>query len=279
MHQRAFGHVGPVAAVGLGTWKMERDDRASAIAALRRGLDLGLCHIDTAELYGSGHVEELVGEAIAGRRNEVFLVSKVVPEHATYDGTLRACDNSLRRLRTDRLDCYLLHWPGSHPLSETVRAFQDLEAAGKIRSWGVSNFDVGDLKAALAAAGSGRIACDQVLYHLDERSVEREVLPWCARHGAALVSYSPFGAGSFPSERTARGRVLGEVARDRGVTPRQVALAFLLRNPGVFVIPKAARVAHVEEIAATGALALGAEDIARIDAVFACPPAGLLPML
>jgi diketogulonate reductase-like aldo/keto reductase len=257
---------------------MERDDRTQAIAALRRGLDLGLAHVDTAELYGSGVVEELVGEAIAGRRDELFLVSKVVPEHATYEGTLRACDKSLRRLRTDRLDCYLLHWPGRHPLAETIRAFEQLRRDKKILSWGVSNFDVAELDAALEIAGPGRIACNQVLYHLNERSVERAVLPWCAKHGVALVAYSPLGAGSFPSERTARGRLLAEVARARGATPRQVALAFLLRHPAVLTIPKAARVAHVEEIAGAADLVLADDEVRRIEVAFPRADSGSLPM-
>jgi diketogulonate reductase-like aldo/keto reductase len=279
MHRRAFGHTGKVPSIGQGTWKMERDDRAEAIAALRRGLDLGLTHVDTAELYGSGHVEELVGEAIAGRRDEVFLVSKVVPEHATYEGTLRACDKSLRRLRTDRLDCYLLHWPGSHALAETIRAFEELERVEKIRSWGVSNFDVAELDAALAIAGPGRIACNQVLYHLNERGVERAVLPWCADHGVALVAYSPFGAGSFPSERSARGRVLAEIARGRGSTPHQVALAFLLRFSVVLTIPKAARVAHVEEIAGADGVVLTDPEVRQIEAAFPRSDSSSLPML
>jgi diketogulonate reductase-like aldo/keto reductase len=279
MRKRAFGRAGAVPAIGQGTWKMERDDRAGAIAALRRGLDLGLTHVDTAELYGSGHVEDLVGEAIAGRRAEVFLVSKVVPNHASYDGTLKACDKSLRRLRTDHLDCYLLHWPGSHPLAETIRAFEHLERAGKIRSWGVSNFDVAELDEALAIAGPGRIACNQVLYHLDERAVEHRVLPWCVGHGPALVAYSPFGAGSFPTERTPGGRVLADVARERGATPHQVALAFLLRDPHVLAIPKAARVAHVEDIAGAGDLVLTDAEIRVIDAAFPRAEARSLPTL
>jgi phosphate ABC transporter phosphate-binding protein len=210
---------------------MENDDRVRAIAALRRGLELGMSHIDTAELYGSGEVEKLVGEAIAGRRDEVFLVSKVMPQHATYEGTLRACESSLRRLRTDRLDVYLLHWPGSHPLADTIRAFEELVHRGKIRSWGVSNFDVADLEEALAIAGPDRIACNQVLYHLEERAIERQVLPWCAKHGVALVGYSPFAEGRFPSPKSARGRVLDEVGRACGATAHGVALAFLLRHP------------------------------------------------
>jgi diketogulonate reductase-like aldo/keto reductase len=202
----------------------------------------------------------------------VFLVSKVVPEHASYEGTLRACEKSLRRLGTDRLDCYLLHWPGRHPLKETIRAFEELERQGKIRSWGVSNFDVGDLDEALSiAGGSGtacRIACNQVLYHLGERGVEAGVLPWCARHSVALVAYSPFGAGRFPSPASPGGRVLAEVGRPRGATPHQVALAFLARDRNVVTIPKAARVAHVEDVAGAGDLVLTAADIQRIDAAF-----------
>jgi diketogulonate reductase-like aldo/keto reductase len=258
---------------------MERDDRTQAIAALRRGLDLGLTHIDTAELYGSGDVEELVGDAIAGRRDQVYLVSKVVPDHATFQGTLRACDKSLRRLRTDRLDCYLLHWPGSHPLAETIRAFEQLAQDGKIRSWGLSNFDVADLDEALAIAGPGRITQNQVLYNLNQRAVEQAVLPWCVRHDVALVAYSPFGAGDFPSERTARGHVLAEVARERGATSHQVALAFLLRHGGVFTIPKAARVEHVDDVARAGELVLTGDEILRLEAAFPRSESGSLPML
>jgi diketogulonate reductase-like aldo/keto reductase len=279
MRQRAFGHAGKVPVIGQGTWKMERDDRAGAIAALRRGVDLGLTHIDTAELYGAGDVEKLVAEAIAGRRDDVFLVSKVVPEHATYEGTLRACETSLRRLRTDRLDCYLLHWPGPHPLVDTIRAFEHLEQSGKIRSWGVSNFDVAELDEAIAIAGPGRIACNQVLYHLNERSVERAVLPWCSRNRVALVAYSPFGAGRFPTERSARGRVLAELARLRGATPHQVALAFLLRDPTVLAIPKAAHVDHVEDVAAGGDLVLTDDEVHLVESAFPASDAGSLPML
>jgi diketogulonate reductase-like aldo/keto reductase len=280
MLRRSFGHAGSVPALGQGTWKMERDDRRQAIAALRKGLDRGLSHIDTAEVYGAGVVESLVGEAIEGRRDEVFLVSKVSPEHATYEGTLRACEDSLRRLRTDRLDCYLLHWPGSHPLQETIRAFEALVQRGKIRSWGVSNFDVDELEEALSIAGPGRIACDQVLYHLDERSIERTIVPWCARNGVAVVAYSPFGAGQFPSPASARGRVLADVATKRGATPRQVALAFLVRDAGTLAIPKAARIDHIEDIAGAGDLKLTPEEIARLDAAFPLPRgAGPLPVL
>ncbi|HXF81430.1 MAG TPA: aldo/keto reductase, partial [bacterium] len=240
MRTRPFGWTAvPVPVVGQGTWHMEQVGRARAVAALRAGLDAGLTHIDTAEMYGDGRVEELVGEAIAGRRDEVFLVSKVLPRNASYDGVRRACSASLRRLRTDHLDVYLLHWRGPHPLEETIRAFEDLVRAGQIRFWGVSNFDTDDLEAARRIAGPRRLACNQVLYHLRERAIEHAVIPWCARHQAAVVAYSPFGSGRFPAPSSPGGGVLAEIAARHRATPHQVALAFLLRIDDVFVIPKA----------------------------------------
>ena len=269
MVRHPFGWTGvPVPVIGLGTWNLERADRAEALAALRQGLDAGLTHIDTAEMYGRGRVEEIVGEAIAGRRDEVFLVSKVLPQNASFAGVLRACDASLRRLGTDRLDLYLLHWPGQHPLEQTIAAFEQLVRDGKTRFYGVSNFDVADLERAVALAGAERIACNQVLYHLEERAIEHAVLPWCDRHGIAVVAYSPFGSGDFPSARSPRGRVLAEIAEARGATPRQVALAFLVRRAGVFAIPKAARPAHVRDNAGGCALTLSAEEEARLDRAF-----------
>lgn len=258
-----------VAPVGQGSWKIEESEAASTIAAMRRGLDLGLTHIDTAEMYGSGDAEILVGEAIAGRRDEVFLVSKVLPTNASRRGTLAACEKSLSRLRTDRLDCYLLHWRGSSSLEETIAAFDTLVKDGKILSWGVSNFDVGDLDEVVAIAGAGHPACNQVLYHLEERAIEHAVLPWCQRHGTAMVAYTPFGQSkSLFDGRTRQGRVLSEIAETHHVTPRQVALRFLLRNPEVFVIPKAASIAHVTENAGTIAFELNEAELAQIDAVF-----------
>ncbi len=178
--RRAFGSTGTqVAVIGQGTWNMERDGRNAAVGALRRGLDLGMTHIDTAEMYGSGAVEEIVGEAIAGRRAEVFLVSKVMPHNASRQGTIKACERSLRRLRTDVLDCYLLHWPSSHPIADTIAAFEQLAAAGKIRSWGVSNFNEDEMDEAVRIAGPERVACNQVLYHFRERTIEHYVLPCC----------------------------------------------------------------------------------------------------
>ena len=242
--------------------------RATAIAALRRGLDLGMTHIDTAEMYGAGRAEELVGAAIAGRRDEVFLVSKVLPEHASRRGTLVACERSLARLRTDRLDVYLLHWRGEHPLEDTVGAFDQLQREGKILAWGVSNFDVPDLDEIHAIAGDGRIVCNQVLYHLQERAIEHAVLPWCEAHGVVVVAYSPFGHGRFPGPRTKGGRVLHEIAVAHGATPRQVALRFLVRRPSVFAIPKASNPEHAAENAAAGDLQLTDAELARIDRAF-----------
>ena len=254
--------------VGQGTWNMEGDDRASCVAALRAGLDAGMTHIDTAELYGSGEVEEIVGEAIAGRRDEVFLVSKVLPHNASRRGTIAACERSLTRLRTDRLDGYLLHWPGDHPLADTIAAFERLAEDGKIGWWGVSNFDVDDLEAALAIAGPGRIACNQVLYHLGERAIEHAVSPWCAAHEVAVVAYSPFGSGDFPGSRSAGGKALAGVAERRGATPHQVALAFLAREEHTFVIPKASQREHALDNAGAADVRLSTHDLEAIDAAF-----------
>lgn len=280
MERRRLGSTKvKVPVLGQGTWNLEQSDRGEAVAALRAGLDLGLCHVDTAEMYGGGEAEELVAEAIDGRRDEVFLASKVLPQHASRSGTVRACEQSLRRLRTDHLDLYLLHWPGDEPLEDTIAAFEALVKAGKIRAWGLSNFDVPDLEQALRIAGPDRIACNQVLYHLKERAIEHAVLPWCERHGVAVVAYSPFGSGDFPSPRSAGGKVLAEVARAHGATPRQVALAYLVQQPAVFAIPKASTVAHVRENAGAAALKLSAEERARIDAAFPLGAARGLPTL
>ncbi len=266
--------------IGQGTWYIEHAPRKEAVAALQRGLDLGLTHIDTAEMYGSGRAEEIVAEAIGGRRQQVFLVSKVLPSNASKRGTIAACEASLRRLNTDHLDCYLLHWPGSYPLQETVAGFEALKAAGKIRSWGVSNFDVHELDAMLAVAGPGQIACNQVLYHLRERAIEHAVLPWCERYGVAVVAYSPFGHDDFPEPRSAQGKVLADIAGGHDATSRQVALAFLTRRTSLLAIPKAASVAHVEENAAAGNLVLSDADVARLEKAFPLGPKGRgLPML
>ena len=280
MEKRAFGPTGaPVAVIGQGTWYFEQARQSEAVAALRADLDAGMTHIDTAELYGSGAAEEIVAEAIAGRRDEAFLVSKVLPQNASRRGTIVACEQSLRRLATDCLDCYLLHWRGRHPLADTIAAFEELQAAGKIRSWGVSNFDADDLAEAETIAGPGRIACNQVLYHLEERGIEHAVIPWCEAHGVAVVGYSPFGHGRFPGAASSGGRVLAEIAAGRGATPRQVALAFLVRRPALFTIPKAASADHARDNAAAGDLKLTGAEVARIDAAFPSRRRGGLAML
>jgi diketogulonate reductase-like aldo/keto reductase len=273
LERRPFGPVPrEVPVIGQGTWYIDDAHRPTAVSALRRGLDLGMTHIDTAEMYGDA--ETVVAEAITGRRDEVFLVSKVVPSNASRAGTVTACERSLTRLRTDRLDCYLLHWPGSHPLEETFAAFERLREQGKILSWGVSNFDVPDLGAAWAAGGERRIACNQVLYNLEERAIEHAVQPWCEAHGIAVVAYSPFGHGDFPGPSTPGGRVLEEIAASHGATARQVALRFLVRRPSAFTIPKASSPEHAADNAGADTLRLSDAEFARIDAAF---PLGARP--
>jgi diketogulonate reductase-like aldo/keto reductase len=268
MDRRPFGSAAlDVAVIGQGTWNIEKDRRPAAVAALRRGLDLGMTHVDTAEMYGDGAVETLVAEAIAGRRDEAFLVSKVLPQNASRAGTIAACERSLTRLKTDRLECYLLHWPGEHPLEDTVAAFEQLRRDGKIRSWGVSNFDVADLEQVWKLAGA-RLACNQVLYHLQERAIEHAVIPWCEQHGVAVVAYSPFGSGAFPGPRTKGGRVLAAIAEAHQATARQVALAFIVQSRALFTIPKASRIEHVEENAGAGRVRLTAAEIARVERAF-----------
>lgn len=279
-HRRFDSTKREVAVIGEGTWDIERGDRGAAIAALRVGLDLGMTHIDTAEMYGSGAVEEMVAEAIVGRRDEVFLVSKVLPAHASRSGTVAACEKSLARLKTDRLDSYFLHWRGEHPLEDTIAAFRQLRREGKILSWGVSNFDVPDLEAAWGIAGEDPLVCNQVLYHLEERAIEHALIPWCEKHGVAVVAYSPFGHGHFPGPRTRGGRVLRQIAAAHGATPRQVALRFLVRRPSLFAIPKASSPEHAAENAGAGELRLTEADLAQIDEAFPLgPPPGELPML
>jgi diketogulonate reductase-like aldo/keto reductase len=279
LRQKPFGKNGPdVSVIGQGTWYLDRGDRKKAIAALQRGLERGMSHIDTAEMYGDA--ELVIADAIVGKRDEVFLVSKVLPSNASRRGTVTACERSLKRLKTDRLDCYLLHWRGSHPLEDTVAAFEELKKAGKIRSWGVSNFDADDLDEMLALSGEGRIACNQVLYHLKERAIEHAVIPWCARHGVAVVAYSPFGHDDFPTTASAGGKLLQKIAEAHKSTPRQVALSFLTRETPVFAIPKAGEAEHAAENAAAGSLALGKDEIAALDAAFPRgPKPRSLPML
>ena len=280
MKQKKFGRHGvDVSVIGQGTWYLDRGDRKAAISALRRGVEAGMTHIDTAEMYGEA--EPVIADAIAGLpREKLFLVSKVLPSNASRRGTVTACERSLKRLKTDHLDCYLLHWRGSYPFEETVAAFEDLVKAGKIRSWGVSNFDSDDLDELLDVAGEGRIACNQVLYHLQERAIEHAVIPWCEQHGVAVVAYSPFGHNDFPSARSKGGEVLQSIAAAHHATPRQVALAFLTRAPSVLAIPKASSAEHAAENAAAGDLTLDAAEIAALDKAFPRGPKPRgLPML
>jgi diketogulonate reductase-like aldo/keto reductase len=279
MRYHVFGKAGPmVPVIGQGTWYIDQGDRKRAVAALRRGIELGMTHIDTAEMYGDA--ELVIAEAIDGRRDDVFLVSKVLPSNASRHGTIEACERSLKRLNTDRLDCYLLHWRGSYPLSETVAAFEQLVDAGKIRSWGVSNFDVDDLDEMLDVAGEGKIACNQVLYHLQERAVEHAVIPWCKQNGVAVVAYSPFGHNDFPNPHSKAGAVLQTIADAHKATPRQVALAFLTRDPNLFAIPKASSAEHAAENATAGDVVLSPKDITVLDKAFPLGPRPRsLPML
>jgi len=280
LKQKKFGTHGPdVSVIGQGTWYLDRGDRKAAVAALRRGIETGMTHIDTAEMYGDA--EPVIADAITGLpREKLFLVSKVLPSNASRRGTITACERSLKRLKTDHLDCYLLHWRGSYPFEETVAAFEELVRSGKIRSWGVSNFDSDDLDELLDVAGEGKIACNQVLYHLQERAIEHAVIPWCEQHGTAVVAYSPFGHDDFPSPRSKGGEVLQSIADARKATARQIALAFLTRAASVLAIPKASSAEHAAENAAAGDLKLSDADIAALDKAFPRGPKPRgLPML
>lgn len=264
-----FGSTGQqVTVVGQGTWMLEEAASQQAVTALQRGMELGLTHIDTAEMYGNGAAERLVGMAIKGKRQQVFLVSKVLPSNASRRGTLKACEDSLKRLGTDYLDCYLLHWRGRIRLQETLEAFETLQQQGKIRSFGVSNFDINDLDEALSIVGPGKLACNQVLYHLQQRAIEHAVLPWCQRNEVAVVAYSPFGHDNFPSRSSRGGEVLEQLAAKYQATPQQIALAFLGRDPAVFSIPKSVNLSHIAANAAAAALTLNKEEIAMIETAF-----------
>lgn len=273
-----FGWTGlDVPVIGMGTWMIEggrsKDAERKAIESLRLGLQLGMKHIDTAEMYGNGRTEELVAEAVDGRREEVFLVSKVLPSNASYEGTLKACERSLKRLKTDFLDLYLLHWPSSeHPIEETMRAMEKLVDDGMIKFIGVSNFDLEQLREAQNALMKHRIACNQVLYHLAYRGIELNLLPYCAKNKITIVGYSPFGHGNFPSSHSRGGKVLAEIAKKHNRTMRQVALNFLTRDPNLFTIPKAGNPDHIRENSgAVGNWKLTDEDIAAIDRAFPLP--------
>ncbi|HZZ65489.1 MAG TPA: aldo/keto reductase [Candidatus Baltobacteraceae bacterium] len=257
--------------IGQGTWNIPESGarKDEAIAALRRGVDLGLIHVDTAEMYGSGRAEEIVAEAIEPfERAGVFITTKVLPGNASYAGTLRACESSLRRLRTDYVDLYLLHWPSEYPLEETMRALERLVDEGKTRYIGVSNFDVEEVREAQSFLRTTPLACDQVLYHLKERTAEARLIPYCAQNDMAVVGYTPFGRGRFPRKEAEPDGVIGRIARKYGKSPRAVVLNFLTREPNVFTIPKSSSLAHVEENASAMGWSLEREDCALIDAAF-----------
>ncbi|TPL47682.1 aldo/keto reductase [Mesorhizobium sp. B2-4-4] len=260
------GEATPV--LGQGTWKMGEDSRrrAEEVNALKLGLDLGVKLIDTAEMYASGGAEEVVAEAIAGRRAEVFLVSKVLPSNASRAGAQRACENSLKRLATDRIDLYLLHWPGSVPLAETVEAFEALKKAGKIRHWGVSNFDTGEMEELVGLPDGGNVQTNQVLYNLVRRGLEFDLAPWSRKRGIPLMAYSPVEQGAL-----ARNPSLDAVAARHGVTPAQIALAWVMHQDGVIAIPKASSQDHVRQNVATLDIELTREDLADLDRAFPPP--------
>jgi diketogulonate reductase-like aldo/keto reductase len=256
-----------VPALGQGTWKMgeQRGRRADEVRALQLGLDLGMTLIDTAEMYANGTAEEITGEAIHGRRKEVFLVSKVLPSNASRAGTVAACERSLKRLGVETIDLYLLHWPGNHPLAETVAGFKLLKQAGKIRHWGVSNFDVGEMEELLEAGGED-VAANQVLYNLGRRGIEYDLIPWQMQHRVPLMAYSPIEQG-----RLARNRSLSDIAVEHNATAAQIALAWALAQPQNMVIPKAGSELHVRENRAAADIALTPEDHAALDKAFPPP--------
>jgi diketogulonate reductase-like aldo/keto reductase len=262
--------------LGIGTWNMgeKRQKRADEIAALLTAIDLGMTVVDTAEMYGGGKAEELVAEALGSRRSETFLVSKVMPQHASRRGTISSCEASLRRLKTDRLDLYLLHWRGSVPLDETLEAFQRLQSDGKIRHWGVSNFDADDMEevAGLTIRGGSSAATNQVLYNLMRRGIEYDLLPWCHTRDIPVMAYSPLEQGLLAGHKT-----LAAIAKRLTATPAQVALAWVLRRPGVMAIPKAGDVDHVRENHAALQIELAPEDLAELDGAFP-PPTDKRPL-
>ena len=260
------GQLIPV--LGMGTWRMGENalHRQSEIDALRHGLDLGLSLIDTAEMYGEGGAEEVIAQAIANRRESVFLVSKVYPHNASVKGAIAACERSLKRLKTDYLDVYLLHWRGSVPLAETLEAFETLQQSGKIRSYGVSNFDVEDMEEASQLKGGKGIVTNQVLYNLMRRGIEWNLLPWCRQQGIPIMAYSPIEQGRLLNNKTIKA-----IAQERGVTAAIVAIAWLLHQEDIIVIPKSSRIDHVEQNYAALNLKLSAEELNALDAAFPAP--------
>jgi diketogulonate reductase-like aldo/keto reductase len=264
----------PIPVLGQGTWGMGEDPRRrdEEVTALRLGLDLGMTVIDTAEMYGDGGAERIVGEAIQGRRERVFLVSKVLPSNASRNGTLAACEKSLKRLGTETIDLYLLHWRGRFPLSETVAAMGALQDAGKIRHWGVSNFDVDDMEELFTVADGNTVAANQVLYNLTRRGIEFDLLPWCQERGVPIMAYSPIEQGrllNHPQIKFIAGR--------HAATPAQIALAYVLTQPGVMAIPKATSPEHVRDNRVAANIELTDDDLATLDAAFP-PPRSKQPL-
>lgn len=274
MRTVSFRGLGDVPVVGLGTWRLgsNRASRRQEVAVVRWSLDLGMTLIDTAEAYAGGGAEEVVGEAVAGRRSEAFLVSKVSPRNATASGVVQAAEGSLRRLKVDVLDLYLLHWPGPHPVADTLEGFRRLREQGKIRGYGVSNFDVGAMEETLALAGGEGVVTDQVLYNLARRSAESRLLPWCRRHGVTLMAYSPLDQGGLPAPASLR-----RVAERHGVSPQCVAIAWTVRGTGVVTIPKSSNPAHLEANARAGTIEFSEEDLRDLDGDFPAP-AGDVPL-
>lgn len=269
--RRRFGWTGEeLPVIGQGTWMIEETNRDAAVQALRRGVELGMTLLDTAEMYGAGEAETIVAEAIRGRRGDVFIVSKVLPSNASYDGTLKACEGSLRRLGVDCIDLYLLHWESNHPIRETMRAMEMLVARGMIRHIGVSNFDVEQTRGAMAALKSNRLAANQVLYHLKDRGIERRLLPFCQEHDIAVMGYSPFGHRDFLKRSTAGAKILEEIGKRHNKTARQVVLAFLTSH-GIFTIPKSGNPEHVAENCGGAGWALTDEEYQVIDRAFPAP--------
>lgn len=267
-HLYTFRDNQQVLTLGQGTWNMgdSASSRSEELRALRAGIDLGLNVIDTAEMYGNGRSELLVGEAIGGRRDKVFLVSKVLPSNASRHGTREACEKSLKRLNTDYLDLYLLHWQGRHPFEETVEAMLELQQAGKIKEWGVSNMDVEEMKKFYAIPGGDTCAANEVLYNLSRRGIEYDLIPWCKKHRVPVIAYSPVEQGRLLEHAALTG-----IARRHSATPTQIALAWVIRNPGVIAIPKAATVAHVQENFKSLFIDLTEEDLADLDKAFPAP--------
>jgi diketogulonate reductase-like aldo/keto reductase len=260
--------------LGLGTWKMGDAParRATEVKALRRGIDLGMTLIDTAEMYAEGGAEEVVAEAVKGQRDKVFIVSKVYPHNASRQGTIEACERSLKRLKTDRVDLYLLHWPGSHPLADTVAAFEALRTAGKVRHWGISNFDAKGTAKVMSQTGGQNCAANQVLYNLGERGIEWDLVKACRDAKVAIMAYTPLGRG-----QVAESKAVAEVALRHGVTPSAIAIAWTMRDPNVISIPKTASLEHLEANRKAADVTLSAEDQAVLDKAFP-PPKRAMPL-